>query len=70
MKLLNNKVFMILLVILSGYGYIISCTHDNSIAPPPVVSGTKYTPGTGVFLPGAMTPEIQMNGSWIKRIQM
>jgi polyisoprenoid-binding protein YceI len=55
MKLLNNKVFMILLVLLSGYGYIISCTHDNSIAPPPVVSGTKYTPGTGVFLPGAMT---------------
>lgn len=46
---------MILLVLLSGYGYIISCTHDNSIAPPPVVSGTTYTPGTGVFLPGAMT---------------
>ena len=40
-----------------GYGYIISCTHDNSIAPPPVVSGTHYTPGTGVFLPGAIHTE-------------
>lgn len=44
-----------LLVLISGYGYIISCTHDNSVPPPAVVTAIKYTPGTGVFLPGNMT---------------
>ncbi len=55
MKLLSNKMLLILLVVFSGYGYIIGCTHDNQIPPPAVTTGTKYTPGTGVFLPGNMT---------------
>jgi len=44
-----------LLVLISGYGYIASCTHDNEIPPPPAVTGTVYTAGNGVFLPGNMT---------------
>jgi hypothetical protein len=32
MKLLNNKVLMILLILISGYGYIISCTRDNDLS--------------------------------------
>ena len=55
MKLLTNRNLLILLVLFSGYGYIISCTHDNEIPPPPVTTGGKFTPGTGVFLPGNMT---------------
>lgn len=55
MKLLGNKTFLILLVLVSGYGYIASCTHDNEIAPPAAVGGLKYTAGTGVFVPGNMT---------------
>ena len=46
---------MILVILISGYGYIISCTHDNELPPPAASGGTKYTPGTGVFLPGNMT---------------
>jgi len=55
MKLLNNKTLLVLLVLISGYGYIISCTHDNEIAPPPAVVNAKFSPGTGIFLPGNMT---------------
>ena len=56
MKLLNNnKLLLALLVMISGYGYIIGCTHDNTLAPPPATSGTVYTPATGSFLPGNMT---------------
>jgi len=51
MKLLNNKTLLVLLVLISGYGYIISCTHDNEIAPPPAVANAKFSPGTGIFLP-------------------
>ena len=54
MKLLSNKTLLALLVFISGYGYIISCTHDNSIIPPPAATSIKFTPGTGVFLPGNM----------------
>ncbi|MEO7983411.1 MAG: YceI family protein [Bacteroidota bacterium] len=55
MKLLSNKTLLTLLVLISGYGYIASCTHDNELPPPPSSSSVKYTPGTGVFLPGNMT---------------
>ena len=55
MKLLNNKTLLVLLILISGYGYIVSCTHDNSFPPAPVTTGSKYTPGTGVFLPGNLT---------------
>ncbi len=55
MKLLNNKILLVSLVLISSLGYIISCTHDNSFPPLPAATSTKYTAGTGVFLPGNMT---------------
>ncbi len=55
MKLLNNKMLLIFLVLASGYGYIASCTHDNSIPPPPASVGVVITRGNHVHLPKAMT---------------
>lgn len=55
MNLLNNKTLLALLVFITGYGYIISCTHDDVMPPPAATTSIKYTPGTRVFLPGNMT---------------
>jgi polyisoprenoid-binding protein YceI len=55
MKLLNNNTLLVLLLLICGYGYFISCTHDNELPPPPATNGVTYTPGTGIFLPGNMT---------------
>jgi len=56
MKLLNNKLLLILLILISGYGYMISCTRDNDLLVP--IQTTKPfvpTRGTNVHLPGEMT---------------
>lgn len=55
MKSLSNKLQLILVFFLGGLGYIVSCTHDNSFPPPPATTAIKFTPGTGVFLPGSAT---------------
>lgn len=55
MKLLNNKTLLVLLLLISSYGYFVSCTHDNELPPPPASNAVKFTPGNGVFLPGNMT---------------
>ncbi|HEY8689559.1 MAG TPA: hypothetical protein VIM07_10025, partial [Chitinophagaceae bacterium] len=56
MKLLSNKTLMILLVLVSGYGYIASCTHKGDLLlPSPVSTGVVITRGTNVHLPGNMT---------------
>ena len=56
MKLLSNKTLMILLVLISGYGYIASCTHKGDLLlPSPVSTGVKITRGTNVHLPGNLT---------------
>ncbi|MEI7965671.1 MAG: YceI family protein [Chitinophagaceae bacterium] len=55
MKRLNHKLQLVLIFFLSGIGYMVSCTHDNSFPPPAATTGVKYTPGTAVFLPGNMT---------------
>ena len=56
MKLLNNRLLMILLILVSGYGYIISCTHDNELIVP-IQTTTPFvsTRGTNIHLPGNMT---------------
>ena len=46
---------MILLILISGYGYIASCTHDNELPPPPSVTGPVITRGTNVHLSGLTT---------------
>lgn len=49
MKRLKNNYFWIAVILLSGYAYIASCTHDNSIIES---TGPKITRGTNVHLPG------------------
>jgi polyisoprenoid-binding protein YceI len=56
MKLVNNKTLLILLVLVSGYGYMISCTRNDSLIVP--LQLTKpFVPsrGTNIHLPGNMT---------------
>ncbi len=55
MKKNSNKIQLIIVLLLSSLGYIVSCTRDNSIPPPPATSGPVITRGTNVHLPGNMT---------------
>ena len=56
MKLLSNKVLIVLLVLISGYGYMISCTRDNDlIVPIQLTQPFVPTRGTNVHIPGSMT---------------
>ncbi len=56
MKLFSNKTLMILLILISGYGYIASCTRDNDMIVP-VQLTQPFSPnrGTNIHLPGTMT---------------
>jgi polyisoprenoid-binding protein YceI len=56
MKLLSNKTLLVLLVLVSGYGYIVSCTRDNDLIVP-IKLTQPFVPsrGTNVHLPGNMT---------------
>jgi len=54
MKLLNNKLLLVVLVLLSGYGYIASCTHKNDALPNPASTTPVIVRGTHVHLPGNM----------------
>jgi polyisoprenoid-binding protein YceI len=56
MKLLSNRTFLILLVLISGYGYIASCTHDDELIVPIQISKPFVaTRGTEILLPGNLT---------------
>ena len=53
MKLLNSKILLIILVLFSGLGYVISCTRDNSsIVPIEITQPFVPTRGNHVHLPG------------------
>ncbi len=55
MKLFKNHSFLIILVLLSGVGYIASCTHDAVSPLPAAASNTVLiTRGTNIHLPGSM----------------
>ena len=62
MKLFSNKSLMMLLVIVSVFGYVVSCTHDDSFPPPPATTGVVITRGTNIHLPGNMTTGV--NTEW------
>jgi len=56
MKLFSSNAFLIFLVVFSGFGYILSCTHENSlIVPIELTPDFVPTRGTNVHLPGDMT---------------
>lgn len=56
MKLINNKTLLILLVVVSGYGYMISCTRNDSLIVPLQLT-QPFVPsrGNNIHLPGNMT---------------
>jgi polyisoprenoid-binding protein YceI len=54
MKLFNNKTLLALLVLISGYGYIAGCTHENDILPAPATTTAVINRGSAILLPGNM----------------
>src|SRR5215510_8797854 len=54
MKLVNNTL-LVLLVIVSVFGYIVSCTHDNELKPPPASNTVVINRGNAVLRPGDLT---------------
>ncbi|HET6766627.1 MAG TPA: hypothetical protein VFH08_04490 [Chitinophagaceae bacterium] len=56
MKHLNSKTLLIALLIISGYGYFVSCTRNDSLIVP-LELNPPFTPsrGNNVHLPGNMT---------------
>ena len=71
MKLLNSKILLIIFVLFSGLGYVISCTRDNeSIVPIEIAQPFVPTRGNHVHLPGTDKKEIQRNGNLTKYIQV
>ena len=56
MKLLNNKTLLLIAIILiSGYGYVASCTHKDLIMPDHSTGTVSIHRGNDVFLPGKET---------------
>ena len=56
MKLLYSKILLASLLLISGFGYLASCRHDNELLLPAPASTTHVVVhGTNVHLPGAMT---------------
>lgn len=56
MKLLNNKTLgLIAIILISGYGYIASCTHKDLVMPEPATGTVIIDRGNAIFLPGTET---------------
>lgn len=55
MKKINHQLLLILLILVSGYGYIASCAHEDLVAPAPASTAPVIKRGTAVHLPGNMT---------------
>ncbi|HZX57998.1 MAG TPA: hypothetical protein VFE54_04710, partial [Mucilaginibacter sp.] len=52
MKRFTNKMLMMAVVLISGFGVIASCTHKNDPLPAAVSTAVKITHGTHVHLAG------------------
>ncbi|MEN9684805.1 MAG: hypothetical protein RLZZ28_591 [Bacteroidota bacterium] len=55
MKLFNSKNFLAFMLLLSGFGYVVSCTHEDVVAPAAASTAVVIKRGTNVHLPGNMT---------------
>lgn len=56
MKLLNNKsLLLIAIILISGYGYIASCTHKDLVLPDQSTGTVIINRGNASFLPGIET---------------
>jgi polyisoprenoid-binding protein YceI len=54
MRRFNNPLLLVILLLLSGYGYIASCTHKSVELPKAASTSVTITRGTSVHRPGAM----------------
>jgi len=52
MKRFNNKMLLVVLVMISGFGIISSCTHKDQVLPATVSTAVKITHGKHVHLAG------------------
>jgi polyisoprenoid-binding protein YceI len=55
MKLRNNNLLLTFLLIISGFGYVISCTHENIAPPPPATTTPIINRGNDIMVAGNMT---------------
>ena len=56
MKLFNNKTLLLIAIILiSGYGYMASCTHKDLVMPEQATGTVTINRSNGIFLPGTET---------------
>ena len=63
MKLLNNKTLgLIAIILISGYGYLASCTHKDLIMPDQATGTVTINRGKAIFLPG--TENIGDTSQW------
>jgi len=72
MKLLDNKILLMVLILISGTLYIVGCTHKDEPVPTPVSTGVKINHGSHIHLPG-LTPgdtsewkldQVHSNATW------
>lgn len=54
MKSLSSRVLLMSMVLLSAFGYIVSCTRENDTPPPPASNAPVISHGTDILLPGNM----------------
>jgi hypothetical protein len=53
MKLFNNKTLpLIAIILISGYGYMASCTHKDLVMPEQATGTVTINRGSGIFRPG------------------
>jgi len=52
MKSITNKILMILVIAISGFGIIAGCTHKNDPVPAQASTGVIVTHGSHIHLPG------------------
>jgi polyisoprenoid-binding protein YceI len=55
MKLFSNNTLLVILVLISGYGYVVGCTHENLPPPAPASNTPVIVHGSDILLPGEMT---------------
>ena len=69
MKLLNNKTLLLIAIILvSGYGYIASCTHKDLVLPDQQPVLLLLIAAMLFFFPEPKPKEIPHNGKWTRYI--
>ena len=55
MRLNKNNLLLLSLLTISSLGYVVSCTHENMVPPPPASNTPVINRGNDVQLPGNMT---------------